>query len=139
MKTFKQLTVGDIIYRLEKTSYSLVPENDRGSIYNPTVLEKHTIKKINLDDGVIYFEKVYQYQYLKINANEADIDTILVDDRYLFFSNEDAYKKQFADFLVERIKDSENNVKKAKEDSEKLIQSIREYYWEILNPLNCKY
>lgn len=141
MKTFKDLTIGDIIYRLEKTTYRLVPEKDsHGNLCAPSVLSKVSVIDVSKNGDNIDYNKSSCYNsspFLSIPKKHIDQSTVATDN-YMYFADESEYKNKFSDFLIEMINKSEQTVKDKKSESDKFIASVREYYYEILNPSSVK-
>jgi len=147
MKTFNDLKIGDTIYRLEKTKHRYVPifyivpeKNSYGNLYDANILHKETIRDINGTLKEIEFNKSESYDnrpFFTIKKKLLFLTKITVD-RYVYFSDELAYKNGFYDFLIDMINESEQSVKDKKIESDKFIASIREYYYDILNPSSVK-
>lgn len=135
MKTFGELVPEDIIYRLKKRGTLLAEEDKYGNIYHPTVLDKVKIRDISIVDNLTIINRSnYDRSFeLSLTKSQKGLTKIEVQD-YVYYSNEESFKKDFRYFLVDRIKESEQQAQHAVKQSNKYIREIREKYWAILNP-----
>lgn len=137
MKTFNDVKIGDTIFQLEKSTYQLLPSQDQyGNKYNPDILRKIVIKDMKQDkDGsvLINVSDYYNRHAVKITDSEKDL-TSFTDGSNVFYSCEESYLNGFSDFLVQIIRETEQQIKDFKEEKEGFIRKVREYYYEVLNP-----
>lgn len=135
MKTFGELVPEDIIYKLKKRGTLLAEEDKYGNIYHPTVLDKVKIRDISTDDDRLIFNRSnYDRSFeLSLTKSQKALTKIELED-YVYYSNEESFKKDFRYFLVDRMKESEKRAQDAIKQSNDYIREIRKKYWTILNP-----
>lgn len=135
MKTFGELVPEDIIYRLKKRGTLLAEEDKYGNIYHPTVLDKVKIRDISIVDNLTIINRSnYDRSFeLSLTKSQKALTKIEVQD-YVYYSNEESFKKDFKYFLVDRMKESEQRAQDAVKGSNDYIREIRKKYWTVLNP-----
>jgi|GEM_PF-2837878 len=133
MKAFKQLCVGDKLYRavieLGKSEDHVITEITVKDIGRS---EKGNLK-INMKYDSYYREETYDFL---IHFNEADVDTIsgVIDFPGFWFTDIDKANEYIRQLVVARIESHYAAIKKAERDHLYTIEQFRIRFHELLNP-----
>lgn len=133
MKTFKTLSISDPIFIIQKSG-RLFQEKDRyGNKYEADWFKTESVKNIMEENGFIRINEFdSRNQLLKIPVSNID-DTVFIGERCIYFLNESEVTEWKRNFLVSKIRESEQSIIDAENKSKKFIEDIRKEYYEILN------
>jgi hypothetical protein len=120
-KTFKELSIGDVIYYIEPTNMVYYDETDQyGNVQ---------------EDGkylIVNYDNNYRRHGLVIPKKEFSNSTMVIDGK-TYFVNHDDYKTIIRMKVLAELKKQEDSIETYKKKVEMRKQELRKKYWEYLN------
>lgn len=136
MKTFSELSIGDIIYRIKKNGSLLENKDSYGNKYAADLLYEIKIKNLTLQEsGCIWVNKSsYDGRSCDVSIAHEHMDKPVIDSKdYIYFVDPENYKIFVSEFIIDKIKEEEKRIVDVKKSAEKTIGDLRVAYYDFLN------
>jgi len=132
MKTFKTISVGDIVYYIKLDELSFYDKKNKyGDVEKNTIINSFVVKRIFLEDGNVLLSAVYGSIDLRIPKKKLK-ESIVSSVSRTFFLDEDEYKKIVRHQIVLEINMQEESIVKYKQNVEEKIKELQKKYWNYL-------
>lgn len=133
MKTFKELSIGDTIYRVVESYQLCNPEKQQ--------IEPILIKWLDLNDGKLRINEFRGYSntdYLLIISEGFQSKTAMEFGKRLFFVNKEDANFMVRRAILEKINTLEKSIPTFVKNANDEIELLRSTFYEILNPSTNK-
>ena len=136
-KTFKELSIGDVIYYIEPTNMNYYDETDQyGNVFKNSIVKEIKVRDLRLqDDGkylIVNYDNNYRRHGLAIPKKEFSNGTMVIEGK-TYYVNHDDYKTIIRMKVLAEIKKQEDSIEEYKKTVETKKQELSKKYWEYLN------
>lgn len=143
MKKLNQLTVGDVIYFIDKSPKFLDYKDEYGNNYSQYLYTKIIIKSIHLSDGTYLMNwngEKGNYSRFDCGFNASDSHKSSVRNKAgdIFFSDLCLFNRIAQRLVINEINRIESKIKADSISLNQKIEKLRERYMPILSPVMFK-
>lgn len=133
MRTFRNLTVGDTLFKLDKNLGRFLDDEDEyGNQYTHSIIQEIKLESIRSSKD----NKEFRIFNEEVRMNYKDLDLSQYETRnHLYFSDRKEYHDIIRERVVAKIKEEEESILEYKLSTEGRIRDLRKQYYYSLNNL----
>lgn len=137
MKTFKNLSINDKLFYINKNGNYLDNKDKYGNIYHKDLMIESVIESLKIDKGYLFVNFNDRYELIKIPI-ECLEDVVYEKEDYLYFSDKNKYDDCVKKIVLEKIKETEDYIVKITNEKNDFIINLKKAYWDYLNNTGLK-